>query len=119
MCNLVDNNFVLSKVLLYLGCELCNNSLLKLTNKKIYRSLKNNCNIIFLKKNKNLKACINHSNNDLIQTILKLNKLKNKNNSIHFNNAVQLEYAKNYLVNFGKISHYCCNNTGVMFIKHY
>ena len=37
--------------------------------------------------------------------------------AIHFISKQALNIAKPYLSDFGKVSHYCCSNTGVMYYK--
>lgn len=69
-------------------------------------------------KYKNLCACSVHDIQDKIDAIKTLiNTSKRKNvSTIHFCNINSLNYAKRYLRDFGKISHYCCEGKGVMFL---
>lgn len=69
-------------------------------------------------KYKNLCTCSTHDNQykiDAIKILLQTSKSKNVS-TIHFPNKKSLNFAKRYLRDFGKISHYCCNGNGVMFL---
>ena len=64
--------------------------------------------------------CKIHGDKDYFYSEFYINKYLKKRNikTIHFENQKQLSIAKPYLKRIGKISHYCCNNKGVMFITN-
>ena len=68
--------------------------------------------------NINLRCCKIHGNPNKINSIITLKKEDKKKNhsSIHFVSEEALNIAKPFLKKYGIISHYCCSNTGVMYI---
>ena len=74
-------------------------------------------NIIKLKWSRKLRCCKIHGNKNKINVIINLKKEDKKSNhsSIHFVSKEALDIAKPFLKKYGKISHYCCSNTGVMY----
>ena len=58
--------------------------------------------------------CTYHINIDVLEADKTLSNYK-EGRTIHFNNSNQLEISKSFLNNFGKVSHFCCRNTGAMF----
>lgn len=64
-----------------------------------------------------IKHTLPHDKKDM-STVIKLLK-KNIGNkdvtTIHFNNKRQLQIAKPYFNLIGKVSHFCCDETGVFF----
>ena len=62
--------------------------------------------------------CRIHGDRDYFYSEKILNRYikKKKISAIHFKNKRQLEIAKPFLRKIGRVSHYCCDNVGVMFI---
>lgn len=90
----------------------------KILSKDHYNYKLKSCKIY---KYKNLCACLVHDSQDkidAIKTLITTSKLKNVS-TIHFSNKDSLNYAKRYLRDFGRISHYCCEGKGVMFIDFF
>ena len=75
------------------------------------------CKKILFKYNHMLSCCNLHGNKDLLDTIKTLNKynIDKEVSTIHFKTTQSLNFAKPFLYLYGKISHYCCGNKGVMF----
>tara|TARA_Y100000991_G_C21937832_1_gene333820 strand:- start:518 stop:928 length:411 start_codon:yes stop_codon:yes gene_type:complete len=78
---------------------------------------KKDCKIIKFKYNRRLCCCDLHGNEDLLDAIKTLNKynIDKDVSTIHFKTTQSLNFAKRFLYIYGKISHYCCGNKGVMF----
>ena len=87
----------------------------RILSKAHYKYKLNPCKIY---KYKNLSACSVHDSQDkidAIKTLINTSKLKNVS-TMHFCNKNSLNCAKRYLRDFGRISHYCCEGKGVMFL---
>ena len=81
---------------------------------------KENCYVIeYIQGNKKLQFCKIHDDKNIKDIIFKLKNAdrKKKINTIHFDSEESLEIAKPFLEKYGVISHYCCNNTGVMYLS--
>ena len=80
---------------------------------------KENCYVIeYIQGKKKLQFCKIHDDKNIKDIIFKLKNAdrQKKINTIHFNSEESLEIAKPFLNKYGVISHYCCNNTGVMYL---
>ena len=70
-------------------------------------------------KYKNLFGCSKHIHHDdvsfVINTLNHYSNVKKFDYVIHFQSKRQLMIAEKYLTDFGKISHFCCSNKGVVY----
>ena len=111
--------FLVYKINKYLSCqekEIFNN-FMKVSGKNIDFMNIYKCRIIKYKNDHKLNCCEIHGNEYVIDAITNLNIATKDNNlsTIHFKSQQSLQIAKPYLSFFGTISHYCCNDTGVMY----
>tara|TARA_B100000900_G_scaffold372846_1_gene353032 strand:- start:122 stop:514 length:393 start_codon:yes stop_codon:yes gene_type:complete len=113
------NSFPLEILYLINNCLCCKDkSILNYVSKVFYK--KDNCCIIeYIQGNKKLEFCKIHGDKKIKNIILKLKNAdrQKKINTIHFDSSESLEIAKPFLEKYGLISHYCCDNTGVMYLS--
>ena len=77
----------------------------------------NNYYECILNKHSSLNGCKAHKSN-IFNIVKKINNYNKNSKTIHFDTEEMLCIAKPYLYKLDQVSHFCCNNTGVMFCEN-